>query len=321
MKASVIIPTKNPGAIFREVLPMVLAQETDFPYELLVIDSGSRDGTIEFIKQHSMVKLHSIEPAEFGHGKTRNQAIAMTSGEFIAMLTHDARPYDVHWLQNLVNSMTRDPNVAGSFGRHIAYNNATPFVKRDLNAHFDHFREQGFLYKIEDQQRYQQDISYQQFLHFFSDNNACLRRSIWEKIPYPDVDFAEDQLWAKMIMEAGYEKAYADNAIVYHSHRFGPLENFRRSFDESYAFLRLFGYHCGPSIRHVMRQTYQLTKHDARYAKQILKSPIKSFYWTVRALFDNMARQSGNYMGQRALRVPRWLRNKISRDQALKQKG
>ena len=89
MKASVIIPTKNPGDIFHEVLTMVLSQETDFPYEILVIDSGSTDGTIAYIKQHPTVRLHQIEPLEFGHGKTRNQAIAMTSGEFIAMLTHD----------------------------------------------------------------------------------------------------------------------------------------------------------------------------------------------------------------------------------------
>ena len=92
MKASVVIPTKNPGAIFQRVLDAVETQETKWPYEILVIDSGSTDGTVDFIQSRKNVRLHQILSTEFGHGKTRNLGVSMTSGEFVAMLTHDALP-------------------------------------------------------------------------------------------------------------------------------------------------------------------------------------------------------------------------------------
>jgi rhamnosyltransferase len=50
MKLSVIIPVKNPGALFHQVLSAVLAQDTDFNFEVLVIDSGSTDGTIAHVR-------------------------------------------------------------------------------------------------------------------------------------------------------------------------------------------------------------------------------------------------------------------------------
>ncbi|MCH2037575.1 MAG: glycosyltransferase [Rickettsiales bacterium] len=318
MKASVIIPTKNPGDVFKEVLPQVLDQQTDWEFEVLVIDSGSTDGTVEYCKSFTNITLHEIKPEEFGHGKTRNLGISMTSGEFVIMLTHDAKPYDTKWLQHLVDSMTDDPKVAGSFGRHEPYADATPFISRDLKLHFDGFKNHASIVSLDDKERYENDEQYRQFLHFFSDNNSCIRRSVWEQIPYPDVDFAEDQIWAKTIIEAGYKKAYADNAVVYHSHTFGPWENFRRSFDESYAFLRLFGYKLGPSILNILIGSYRQSYHDAKYMRRTSGFKLRSFYWTARAVFDNFAKHLGNYMGQRALSFPSWFINRISRDRSLK---
>lgn len=45
-------------------------------------------------------------------------------------------------------------------------------------------------------------------------------RKIWEKYPYDDVNFAEDQIWAKKMIELGYKKLYCPYAAVYHSHNY-----------------------------------------------------------------------------------------------------
>ena len=74
MKASVVIPTKNPGQIFRDVLDRVLEQECPWDFEVLVIDSGSNDGTQDYARSKPGVRLHEITPEEFGHGRTRNLA-------------------------------------------------------------------------------------------------------------------------------------------------------------------------------------------------------------------------------------------------------
>ena len=66
----------------------------------------------------------------------------------------------------------------------------------------------------------------------FRDNNSCIRRDIFEKYPYKDVSFAEDQIWAKQMIELGYKKLYCPFAPVYHSHNYKLSTYFMRYYDE-----------------------------------------------------------------------------------------
>lgn len=316
-KASVIIPTKNPGGILRSVLPAVCNQKADFEFDVLVIDSGSTDGTVEYVRQFddARVRLHEIPPAEFGHGKTRNLAVSLTEGEFAVLITHDALPANDGWLAAMVRLADQDPEVAGVFGRHLAYPDASPFTRRDLERHFANFEHTPKV-RMDDPVRYEQDPGYRQFLHFFSDNNALIRRSIWQQFPYPDVDFAEDQIWAETIIKQGWKKAYAHDGVVYHSHDFPPFEYLQRSFDESYALFRLFGYTLVPSLRRLLRSWAGATWRDLRYAWQqglIRHAPLAVFGMP----FRNLMRSSGHYLGSRADKLPTGLRRRLSRDRRM----
>ncbi len=317
MKASVIIPTKNPGAIFERVLDAVLNQNTPWPYEVLVIDSGSSDGTIDLVKSYPNVALHEVPPTEFGHGKTRNLAISLCSGEYIAVITHDALPADNQWLKLLVESVEQDSDIAGSFGRHLAYPHDGPFIERDLRLHFEGFLHWPKVMSLEDPQRYATDQGYRQVLHFFSDNNACIRRSAWEAIPYPEVDFAEDQLWAKTIIESGFAKAYCHEAAVYHSHTFGAVDWCRRSFDEAKALKALFGYNMCPNLGQLLKQAFKMTINDFRYFSTLRLSN-SSALWLLKTCASNFTRQLGFYLGQRAEQLPETIVRAISRDIAIR---
>lgn len=243
-KASVIIPTWNAGEIFKKVVKKLQEQKAPWDYEVLVVDSGSSDGTIEFLKDNPDIKLHIIPNSEFQHGRTRNLAISMTKGDFIAVLTQDALPVDEYWLYDMVTSLEHYPNAAGAFGKHFAYDHADPYTKRDLINHFDNFEAYPYcVSKNTDKVKWQSnDISWRQFLHFYSDNNSILRRTVWEKIPYPEVKFGEDQTWALAIIEAGYEKVYCKHGTVYHSHDFDEGNVEKRAFEEAEFFRDNFGY-------------------------------------------------------------------------------
>ncbi len=317
VKAAVIIPTKNPGAIFRRVLPMVCAQKTAFPFDVLVIDSGSKDGTVEYVRSYpdERVRLHEIAPAEFGHGKTRNLGVSLTSGEFAVLITHDALPADEHWLQAMVTAAEADPQIAGVFGRHLAYPDASPYTKRDLERHFVNFTVEPVVW-IQDRAQYDSDAGLRQRLHFFSDNNALIRRSVWERLPYPDVDFAEDQIWAEEALKAGWKKAYAHDGVVYHSHDFENIEKLQRSFDESYALYRLFGYVLTPNLKHMVLSWLAQTRNDWRYARAtgMWRS---HFGLTLNTPVHNLMRSVGHYLGSRAERLPQRLRHWMSRDRRM----
>ena len=317
MKASVIIPTKNPGPLFREVLAAVLGQNTAFDYEVLVIDSGSTDGTVEHVEaqRDGRLRLHRIDPAEFGHGKTRNLAISLSSGEFAVLITHDALPADPHWLAALVAAAESDPRIAGVFGRHIAYPTASPFVRDELDSHFAGFRPTPTV-GLDDPDLYAREEGYRKFLHYFSNNNALIRRSVWAEIPFPEVDFAEDQAWAKRMIEAGYRKTYADAAVVYHSHDFTLWEKLQRSFDEANAFRRYFGYALCPRVRTLLRGWFEDSRRDLRQARA-------SGLWrtkpgaTLRRPFEHLAKHLGHYLGGRGDRLPLWLAERLSWDRRL----
>jgi hypothetical protein len=69
-----------------------------------------------------------------------------------------------------------------------------------------------------------------------------MRKSVWEESPYPDLDYGEDQLWADWIIQTGKTKAYADDAIVFHSHHYTCNEEYKRSRTEALFFMKYFGY-------------------------------------------------------------------------------
>lgn len=314
MKASVIIPTKNPGLIFHEVLDAVIAQKCHWDFDILVIDSGSSDETLEYCRSKN-VRTYSISPEEFGHGKTRNLAISITTGEYIAMLTHDAKPVNDQWLNNLINIADTDDKIAGVFGRHVAYPSANIFTINEIDKHFDGFKEFSIV-SLDDKERYINDIGYKQFLHFFSDNNSLLKRCVWEKYPYPDVNFAEDQIWALTIIEAGYKKGYADDAIVYHSHDYSLIERLQRSFDESKAFNKYFGYTLCPTITNLLKSIIWMTKRDYKYA---LSNKLWKYHFTevILIAFDNSMRVLGHYLGSKLNGYYPRIENMLSWDKKL----
>ncbi len=270
IKASVIIPTLNAGKILRDVLEATTSQIAPWSYEILVIDSGSTDETLDIVAQHPTVKLHKIDTKDFNHGDTRNLGAELTSGEFIAFLTHDAKPANSNWLYNLVSSLEQHPEAAGAYGKHLPYPDASAYTKRDLNDHFNLMAQHPLcISKGTNQKRFDRgDTQWRQFLHFYSDNNSCMRRSVWEKIPYRRIKYGEDQVWADDIIKAGYSKIYAVRAVVYHSHDYNPDQNFERSFTEAAFFKHFFGYELITSAAECEKNTQTANEHDRSWGKK-----------------------------------------------------
>ena len=316
MKASVIIPVKNGGSRFREVVNAVQRQAAAWPFELLVIDSGSRDGSAEWARDQGC-RVEEIPASDFGHGRTRNLGGHLSSGEFIVYLTHDALPGHERWLQQLVEAAESAPDVGGAFGPHRGYPEARIATARELEAHFAGFGDAPNTVRIEDADRYTAEVGYRQFLHFFSNNNSCLRRSVWEQIPFPDVDFAEDQIWARSMLEAGFAKAFHPDAWVYHSHDFGVVETARRAFDESRALHRLFGYVLVPSLRRLFAVWFYLVGRDWRWTFGAHLPIGKRLRQAALVPALSAARLVGQYLGSREAVLPEWLARSVSRDKAL----
>lgn len=299
---SIIIPVKNGEEFLDEVLTTVLAQKTDFSYEVIVIDSGSKDSSLEIIKKHN-VKLFEIPPSEFNHGLTRNLGVEKSEGEYIAFITQDATPVNEDWLSNLINPFLDNPEIAGVFGKHIARENCDPIVSINLDNHFDN--------NISPVRKFwQKDEGYESnkgVYVFFSNNNSCIRRSIWEKIPFRKLDMSEDQNWAQDILEAGLVKCYEPSAVVYHSHTYSAIEWFQRNFDEYCAYKKI-GLVEKVSLKHSIKAVSALSISDTRNIMQSSQLSILNKYsWTYKRILNNFGIVFGQFLGVRYDKIPNFI--------------
>lgn len=320
IRASVLIPVKNGGAFLGEVLKAVLAQQAPWPFEVIVVDSGSSDGSVELARHHG-VRVEVISPAEFGHGRTRNLLASMAAGQFLVFITQDARPASGDWLFNMVQGCDATPHVAGAFGPHRAHPEARHVTHCELSQHFAGFGNTLSVVRLEDKVRFQADPGYRQWLHFFSSNNACIRRSVWEKLPLPEVAFAEDQTWALRAIEAGYSKAFVPNAVVYHSHDFGVWETLQRNFDEARSFRIYFGYRIQDSLPRALKSAVHLGRRDLTWLRSGGLRGWRLFKNACYMGCIELARVLGQYLGTCHDRLPAWLLGSVSRDEKLQRAG
>lgn len=294
MDVSIVIPTKNGGELFDRVLTMIDCQKTEYSYEVICVDSGSTDSTVDTIKKHNCI-LKEIPKEEFGHGKTRNLGASLGTGEYIIFITQDALPCNEHWIQNFIDGMKKDPEVVGGFGIHYPYPECNIFDKRDLTLLFKGYGEDNTIYRMESKERYQNEEGYRHLLSFYSDNNSCMRRDIWEKYPYDDVDFAEDQIWAKKMIELGFKKLYCPFAGVYHSHNY-PLETYKqRYYDEYKGLYRVHKYIMVKDIPHLLVGYYRFLKNDLDYVNSLDMSKSDKKQWKKYAIKRDWYRFHSSY--------------------------
>ena len=124
------MPTWNAGPLLDEVLAALKAQRGTVFDELLAIDSGSRDGTVERLQQAGF-RVAPIPQREFDHGGTRDRGIAMTTGDVIVLMVQDATPQGTDWLQKMVEPFA-DPQVAGVWCRQIPRPGCQPVLARRI---------------------------------------------------------------------------------------------------------------------------------------------------------------------------------------------
>lgn len=255
----VVIPTFNGIGELEPVIDALRQQDLGDGLKIHCIDSSSSDGTREWLQHQKDISLTVIPQSEFQHGRTRNVGAGLGTAPFIAFLTQDARPSGSNWANDLLKMLGHYENAAGVFGRHLPYPGHSPFVVRDINQHFENLLTKPLVVsRATDGARWESgDLTWRQFLHFYSDNNSAMRRTVWEEIPYPEIDYGEDQVWAREIIEAGYAKIYAPTASVYHSHDYGPAETYKRSFIEGAFFYTHFGYELGQGTDEEIQERLQ----------------------------------------------------------------
>jgi rhamnosyltransferase len=235
-RASVVIPTLNPGSELEEVLERLESQQGCLPFEVLVIDSSSRDGTIRRLAKRG-VRHIVINRKDFNHGLTRNLGVREARGEIVVFLSQDALPEE-GWLAALLEAF-RDPDVAGAYSRQVPRPNASLFVKDQL-AHW---------YASGTEPRRQAITGLTRFAALpledklatvcFDNVSSAVRRSVALQMPFRKLPFAEDRDWAYRVLTCGHSIRYCPDSVVIHSHGRSLWYQMRRTFIDHRLLLEL----------------------------------------------------------------------------------
>jgi rhamnosyltransferase len=229
---SVLIPVRNGGELLVRCLEAIRRQRIDEQFEVVIVDSGSTDGSVERARSLG-ARVHEIAPSEFHHGRTRNLLASYARGEILVWVSHDAVPDGDSWLDLLTAPLRRgDGAVGGVYGRQLAHVDATPPERYFLD----------FLYG--DRPRVQAASSVEELTMettLFSNANSAMPRELLERFPFAlDVLIAEDQDWSRRVLLAGHSIVYEPRAAVRHSHSYTMRSAFKRFFESGVAGSRTF---------------------------------------------------------------------------------
>ncbi|MEN9975463.1 MAG: hypothetical protein RLZZ282_1469, partial [Verrucomicrobiota bacterium] len=241
---SVIMRSFNEAWAIGDTIQQVFAQDFPGVIELIVIDSGSTDGSVEIIQNAKPDKFIQIPLGTYVPGVVLNQGAREASHDWLIYLNADATPVGTHWLTQLLAPCLADAHFGAGFSRQIERPDCQAVFAHDYDRCFGPHRESA------------------QWEHFFSMVSSITHRSILEKIPIrEDLQFAEDDEWTRRLAASGLSILYIADSLVMHSHNYTLRQSYKRTFGES----------------HTLAAISPQSPHDVNYHSFVLLGWLKDF--------------------------------------------
>jgi rhamnosyltransferase len=206
----------NEGWALKETLRL-LKEQSYRNWELIVIDSGSTDGSVELIRAAKPAHFVQIRSQDYNPSRVMNQGMRLAQSEICIFLNADATPVDGNWLRPLVEAL-QEPLTAAVFGRQLP--------RPDCRAVFAHDYERCFGAKRESSN----------WEHFFSMVSSGLRKEIWARRGFCEkLQYSEDDEYTRWCRGQGFQVEYVPESVVIHSHNYTMAQAYKRIYGEAKA--------------------------------------------------------------------------------------
>jgi rhamnosyltransferase len=297
VKTSILVLTKNEAQNIDACLKAVYSQQAADPFEVIVVDSGSTDATLEIARRFP-ARIEQVPAETFHHARTRNFAASLAEGEILVFLVADAIPVSDVWLRALTSNFD-DPGVGAAYGRQLP----------KPGSSLERWDALGALYgeqRIVKDPAHRNGLGYR-FYHF-SDVNAAMRRSVWEATCFPeDLKVFEDLGIAKQILDAGWKIVYEPEACVFHSHGHTTVGLFKRYFDIGYTLKLLQIWDAPGTRKSMLAEFWKLLRNKVRRMGRRGNGQLAS-----EGIRQDIAKSVGLFLGLNQSYLPLVLKRRLS---------
>ncbi|CAA6678247.1 MULTISPECIES: glycosyltransferase family 2 protein [unclassified Lentimonas] len=215
---SLVMRSYNEAWAIDDTLKAVFSQDYTGSIELIVMDSGSTDGSHEIIKRYNPKEFIIAKPGTYVPGKVLNEGFRLASNEWVVFLNSDATPANDQWLTKLLQAAVDTPKLGAAFSRQIP--------RKDCEAVFAHDYDRCFG----------PDRESDNWDHFFSMVSCVAQKSVWEQYPIrEDLQYAEDDEWTRRMKAAGYATVLVVESVAIHSHNYTPEQSYKRAKGDAIA--------------------------------------------------------------------------------------
>jgi rhamnosyltransferase len=167
--------------------------------EIILVDSGSTDKTLEIAKQYP-VKIVSINPENFTFGYSLNMGCREARGEYLVIASAHVYPVYIDWLETLIEIL-EDNSVGLVYGKQRG-DETSRYSERQLFKKW-----------------FPENADYNQLHSFCNNANAAIKKQHWLENNYDEnLTGLEDIAWASYMQKKGLKIIYEPRAEVKHLH-------------------------------------------------------------------------------------------------------
>ena len=238
----VVIRALNESALIGTCLEALARQNGSFDLDVLLVDSGSTDATVEIARSHG-ARVLELPASDFDYSKALNAGIEEVRGHLVVILSAHAIPIGDEWLERTTRWFA-DPRVAGVASRQVPWPDAPWLEVHRLGEQFD--------------ERTRTSTDADDVV--FSNAASVIRRDAWREQPFV-LPAAEDADWAERVVAQGKTIVYEAGVAVHHSHRESPRAQALRMIDIN----RVLDRDGTPrTLRRTIREAAGIVVRDAR---------------------------------------------------------
>ncbi len=243
VKASVIVPTKNAGMDLQCLLEKIQNQKGLQEIEIIIIDSGSDDNTVQIAKRYTS-NIYSIDPSDFNHGATRNLGAEKASGEFLIFMSQDAIPISDSCIVDVISKMQHDERIAAATVKQVPRSDADLFACWQLwfynNKLLNYVQDSMVFFK---HKQFKNLLPFEKRRYTQVDNVfSCFRKSIFNGFKFRTIQYAEDLDLGMRLIEEGFKILFLNSVGVIHSHNRAPAYFLKRGYTDTRTLLKLLQY-------------------------------------------------------------------------------